>query len=72
MSDYLFSQFVVLQFTPEVTAGIQAAANLAFGPVVVAEQSEMDLERIALEMMRRDPDLVKKILELGAEQFKTA
>ena len=58
----------VLQFTPEVTSGIQAATELAFGPNWDTPMCELDAEVIAHDLLRYAPALAMMLLDLGSAQ----
>lgn len=57
-----------LQFTPEVEAGIRAAAALACGESWDMPQDELELEILARDLIRYAPELVRQLMSLAAEK----
>jgi hypothetical protein len=62
----------VLQFTPEVEAGMQAAADLNFELRLQSEPGPFELEMLAHELLRYTPDLASQLVQLGMEKLAAA
>lgn len=68
MSSPLFSDAVLLSFTPEVAQAMDALCNMEFGEESTCFEIQLSLEDIAQSMLLSAPDLVAQLLNIEHNQ----